>query len=64
VLNYVFYACFVMLVCFHVFHCMYELLLILLILYGSSNSVIIVIKCFNSIKMHVRCMYAWYFVGG
>jgi hypothetical protein len=44
---------FVMLECYHVFHCVYELLLIPLILYGSSNSVIIVIKCFNSLK----CIY-------
>jgi ABC-type arginine transport system permease subunit len=49
----------VMLECYHVFRCIYELLLIPLILYGSSNSVIIVIKCFNSIKMHIlyKCIF-------
>ena len=41
---------FVMLECYHVFCCVYELLLVPLILYGSSNYVIIVIKCFNSLK--------------
>jgi ABC-type arginine transport system permease subunit len=40
----------VMLECYNVFRCVCELLLIPLILYGSSNSVIIVIKCFNSLK--------------
>jgi ABC-type arginine transport system permease subunit len=45
----------VMLECYHVFRCVYELLLIPLILYGSSNSVIIVIKCFNSLK----CIYIY-----
>jgi hypothetical protein len=41
--------------CYHVFYCIYELLLIPLILYGNINYVIIVIviKCFNSIKMHI-----------
>ena len=38
---------------YHVFHCVYELLLIPLIMYGSSNYMIIVIKCFNSLK----CIY-------
>jgi hypothetical protein len=47
----------VMLECYHVFCCIYELLLIPLILYGRSNYVIIVIKCFNSIKMHVIYLY-------
>jgi ABC-type arginine transport system permease subunit len=42
-----------MLECYHVFRCVYELLLIPLIMYGSSNYVIIVIKCFNSLK----CIY-------
>jgi hypothetical protein len=45
-----------MLECYHVFHCIYELLLIPLIKYGSSNSVIIVIKSFNSLK----CIYYIY----
>jgi ABC-type arginine transport system permease subunit len=49
----------VMLECYHVFRCVYELLLIPLILYGSSNSVIILIKYFNSIKMHIlyKCIF-------
>jgi hypothetical protein len=42
-----------MLECYHVFCWVYELLLIPLILYGSSNYVIIVIKFFNSLK----CIY-------
>jgi hypothetical protein len=41
VLNYVFYACFVMLECYYVFCCIYELLLVPLILYGSSNYVLL-----------------------
>jgi hypothetical protein len=49
----------VMLECYHVFCCVYELLLIPLIMYGSNNYVIIVIKCFNSIKMHIlyKCIF-------
>ena len=43
----------VVLECDHVFHCIDELLLIPLILYGRSNSLIIMIKCFNSLK----CIY-------
>jgi hypothetical protein len=50
---------FVMLECYHVFCCVYELLLVPLILYGSSNYVFIVIKCFNFIKMHIlyKCIF-------
>jgi ABC-type arginine transport system permease subunit len=49
----------VMLECYHVFRCIYELLLIPLILYGSSNYVIILIKCFNSIKISIlyKCIF-------
>jgi hypothetical protein len=49
----------VMLEGYHVFCCVHELLLIPFILYGSSNSIIIVIKCFNLIKMHIlyKCIF-------
>jgi hypothetical protein len=53
VLNYVFYACFVMLECYHVFHRVYELQLVPLILYDNSISLFIVIKCFKFIKMNI-----------
>jgi len=46
----------VMLECYHLFRCVYELLLVPLILYGSNNSVFIVIKYFKFIKMHVIFM--------
>jgi hypothetical protein len=49
----------VMLEYYHVFRCVYKLLLIPLILYGSSNSVIIVIMCLIFIKMHIlyKCIF-------
>jgi hypothetical protein len=49
----------VMLECYHVFRCVYELLLVPFLLYDSSNSVFIVIKCFKFIKMHIlyKCIF-------
>jgi hypothetical protein len=50
---------FVMLECYHVFHCIYELLLVPFLLYDSNNSVFIVIRCFKFIKMHIlyKCIF-------
>jgi hypothetical protein len=49
----------VILKCYHVFRCVYELLLVTFLPYDTNNYMFILIKCFKFIKMHIlyKCIF-------